>query len=73
MISRLTARVSSLWRGIRTRSAVEAEMRDEFRLHIEMRAADLVRAGLSQSEAMKQARREFGSPERYKEEGRAAR
>ncbi|MGH7467887.1 MAG: ABC transporter permease [Longimicrobiales bacterium] len=73
MISKLHARLRSLWRGIRQRPSFEAEMSDEFRAHIEMRATDLARTGRSQSEALKQARREFGSTERYKEEARASR
>ncbi len=69
----IVARVRSFWRGLRRRSAIEAEMGEEFRAHIELRAADLARNGLSQSAALLQARREFGSTERYKEEGRASR
>ena len=69
----LFARVRSMWRGIRRRSDVESEMKEEFRLHIELRARDLERAGLSSAEALQVARREFGSTERFKEEGRAAR
>jgi predicted permease len=73
MISKLIARVRSLGRGIRERSAVETEMGEEFRLHIELRAQDLLRAGLSPEAALLRARREFGSTERYKEEARASR
>ena len=73
MIAELKARLVSLWRGLQRRPALEADMSEEFRTHIEMRAADLVRAGLSREQALKQARREFGSTERYKEEARAAR
>ncbi|MGH7467885.1 MAG: ABC transporter permease [Longimicrobiales bacterium] len=67
------ARIRSLWQGIRQRSDVESEMHAEFRAHIELRAEDLVRSGLSPSAALLQARREFGSTERYKEEGRVSR
>ncbi|MGH7467884.1 MAG: ABC transporter permease [Longimicrobiales bacterium] len=73
MISKLLARTKSLWQGIRRRSELEAEMRDEFRLHVELRAADLERTGLSSSAALRQARQEFGSIERYKHEARATR
>jgi predicted permease len=69
----MMARLRSLWRGIRQRSAVEEEMGAEFRLHVELRAADLSRAGLSQAAALQQARREFGSTARYREDARAAR
>ncbi|HEY0969564.1 MAG TPA: ABC transporter permease [Gemmatimonadales bacterium] len=73
MISGIIARARSLWRGVRRRSDVEAEMVEEFRLHQELRAADLVRAGLSPAEAARRARLEFGSTERYLDEGRASR
>ena len=49
-------------------------MSDEVRFHIERRTEDLMaRKGLSRSEAYRQARLEFGSIEKYKEEGRRAR
>jgi hypothetical protein len=48
-------------------------MTEEFRLHQELRAADLVRGGLPPAEAARQARLEFGSAEWYKDEARAAR
>lgn len=47
MRSRIMARVRSLWSVLRRRSAFEAEMREEFRLHVELRAKDLERSGLS--------------------------
>ena len=47
MIPGLIARVRSLWRGVRRRTDVEAEMAEEFRLHLELRATELVRAGPS--------------------------
>ena len=53
MIRSLTARLRSLWRGLRRREAIEAEMQEEFRLHIELRAEDLVRAGLGPDEALR--------------------
>lgn len=64
MITGLFARVRSLWGGIRQRTELETEMNEEFRLHLELRAAELVRTGLSPSAALRQARREFGSTER---------
>ena len=69
----LLARLRSLWRGVRGRSDVEAEMNEEFAVHVEMRAADLERSGHSHADALRQARSEFGSPARYKEEARASR
>src|SRR5687768_14475714 len=70
MISRLAARVRSLLRNLRQRSGLDSDMTEEFRHHVELRAQDLVRAGLPSAEAMRRARREFGNPERYKDEGR---
>jgi predicted permease len=73
MLATLAARARSIWRAIRRRSDVESEMAEEFRAHVEFRAADLVRWGLTPAEATRQARLEFGSPERYKDEARASR
>ncbi len=72
-VSGLGARVRSLLRGVFRRSQIEADMREEFRHHIEQRADDLVRGGLSWDEAVRQAHREFGHTETYRERGRAAR
>ena len=47
----VVSRARSLFRGLRSRSAVEAEMSEEFRLHIAMRTDDLMRDGLSRREA----------------------
>jgi predicted permease len=55
------------------RSRMESEMDAELRFHIEARAEDLMRAGVSREEAMRRARVEFGGIERIKEEGREAR
>jgi hypothetical protein len=46
---------------------LESEMETEVRFHIESYAADLVRKGLSQQEAMRQSRIEFGGIESYKD------
>src|SRR5688500_2225197 len=73
MVRGLIARARSLWRGVRRREDVEAEMSDEVRLHQEMRAADLVRSGLTPAAAVRQARLEFGSTEMHKDEGRRSR
>src|SRR5690606_15312250 len=63
----------SLWDGIRRRDRGEASMDDEFRLHLELRAQDLVRQGLAPEQATRQARLEFGSTEQYKDEARESR
>ena len=54
------------------RSRVEGEMEEELRSHLQIRADDLQRQGLSRAEAERQARVEFGGYERYKEECREA-
>lgn len=69
----IVARLRSLWRGLRGRDRVEAEMAEEFEHHLAMRTEDLVRAGMSPAEAARQARLQFGNPSRYREEGRASR
>jgi hypothetical protein len=51
---------------------MESEIDAELRFHIESRAEDLVRGGLSRAEAMRLARIEFGGIERVKEESREA-
>ena len=73
MLRGVIARARSLWFGVRRRVDVEGDMNDEFRLHVELRAADLVRSGLTPEQATRQARLKFGSTERYKEEGRHSR
>ena len=73
MLRGIVARARSLWRGIRRRDEVEADMNEEFRLHQELRAADLVRSGLTPAAAERQARLEFGSAEMHKDAGRRSR
>lgn len=66
-------RVSSFLRRLFRRADVEREMADELTFHIDARAADLMsRLGLSRTDAIRQARIEFGSVEKYKEEGRTS-
>jgi putative ABC transport system permease protein len=67
------SRIRSWWRVLWRRSAFESEMEEEFRFHLEKRAEDLMAGGLARGEAVRRARLEFGSPERYKSEGREAR
>jgi len=69
----LSSRARSLWQGLRARRAIEKDMTDEFRSHVELRASDLVRQGVAPDEAIRRARLEFGSGEQFKDEGRAAR
>ena len=44
----------------RTTADVRADIREEFQFHLDMRTAELVAAGRSESDARAQARREFG-------------
>jgi predicted permease len=66
------SRLRSLLRSLTTRSRVESEMDDELRFHINAHADDLVRTGLSRSDALRRARLEFGGLEMQKEECRAS-
>src|SRR5215831_5432028 len=54
------------------RSRFNAELDEEFRFHLESRAAELEAAGLMPAEALARARREFGSPAHKCEETRSA-
>lgn len=54
------------------RRKLEAEMREEMAFHIEERAADLRSRGMSEAEAARQARMEFGNAGGYEEECRSA-
>ena len=67
----LWARLRSFWHNVLHRSDLERNMSDELQFHLERRAEDLIaRGGLSPAEAMRIARLEFGSVEKYKEEAR---
>ncbi len=63
-------RMRSLRAAIFGRSRVESELDAELRFHVEAHAEDLMRAGLSREEAMRQARVKLGGLERTKEECR---
>ena len=69
----LFARLRSTSRGLRHGGEVDAEMEEEFRHHLELRTEDLVRRGLSPTEARRRAHLEFGHAEALQEEARAAR
>ena len=49
------------WRSLRTRRGVERDLDDELRAHIDMRAEELRAHGLSQADALREARRRFGN------------
>jgi predicted permease len=55
------------------RSRLERETEEELRFHIEARAQDLERTGVSPEEAMRRARMEFGGMTRFQEECRKER
>lgn len=54
------------------RTQIEEEMEEELRAHIQNRADDLERCGLSRLEAERRARIEFGGHQKFKEECREA-
>jgi predicted permease len=64
LLDSLRFRIATLFR----RSQMNAEMEDELRSHIQHRADDLERSGLSRAEADRRARIEFGGQARFKDE-----
>ncbi len=66
----IMAYLKSLRARFLRRTQTELELEDELQSHIQMRAGELQRIGLTQKEAQRRARLEFGSPERFKEECR---
>ena len=58
-------------RGVFHRSALDSEMEEELRGHLERRADDLERSGLPRAEAERRARVEFGAYQAHLEESRA--
>jgi putative ABC transport system permease protein len=67
------ARFLSLWQSLRHRTRFESDLDDEMRSHIENRAEDLVRQGVSRSEALRRARIDFGCAEAYQDSVRESR
>lgn len=65
-------RLRSLWRALVNRTAFEDAMDAEIRFHLESRAADLVRRGLSPADAARRARIEFGNPDAWQDACRDA-
>jgi predicted permease len=68
MKSQLRSYLHSLF----TRGQVESNIEAELRAHIELRAEDLQRTGLSSAEALRRARIEFGGLEKHKEDIRTS-
>jgi putative ABC transport system permease protein len=67
------ARLRSFWQSLRHRAQFENELDEEMRSHIEARADDLVRSGLSRDEATRRARVEFGCVEAHQDGVRESR
>ena len=65
---KVLAYLRSFFAALFHRSQSGNELEEELRSHIEHRADDLVRAGMSRAEAERRARVEFGGREKYKEE-----
>ncbi len=59
----IVTRLQSWLRCALSRTRLEAEMDTEIYFHIENYAADLMQTGLSQEEAQRRARLEFGNVE----------
>jgi predicted permease len=62
----------SIVRPLFGRSKLQADLVDVVTFHIPARAADLMRSGLAEDAALRQARLEFGAVETHKEEARQA-
>ncbi len=69
----LLSRLRSFLRATVRRSRTDSEMDAELRFHLNARADDLTRTGLSREEAARRARIEFGGIEAAREECREAR
>jgi putative ABC transport system permease protein len=67
-VGSLASVASALFR----RSRMEGEMDEELGAHIQNRAEDLIRSGISSPEAERRARLEFGGYQKFKEECREA-
>ena len=68
----LGATLRCWWHAIAHGKRVAADAEDELRFHEEAYAADLVRQGLTPTEAVRQARLKMGSPETHGERYRSA-
>src|ERR1700719_2840309 len=68
----IIAYLKSLRARFLRRAETEHELEQELQSHIEMRTNDLIRAGWDSTAARRQARIEFGSQEKFREECREA-
>ncbi|MFZ0212648.1 MAG: permease prefix domain 1-containing protein, partial [Candidatus Acidiferrales bacterium] len=69
---RIFASLRSVASALFHRSRMDKEMEEELRAHIQDRANDLERSGVTRAEAERRARIEFGGYQKYKEEIREA-
>ena len=68
----LQSRIHTVWKAITRPEQLDSEMQAELAFHIEQRAEDLMRSGLSREEALRRARIELGGIPAQTEEMRAA-
>ena len=68
----LRSRVRTWWRAVRHDDAVGAQVEEELGFHIESRAEDLMRGGMSRDEALRRAKAELGSLAAARENSRQA-
>ncbi|MGB9148195.1 MAG: ABC transporter permease, partial [Acidobacteriaceae bacterium] len=66
------SRMRTWWRAMRRHADVDAQVDEELRFHIENRAEDLTRGGMSREEAMQRAKAELGSLAAARERTRQA-
>jgi predicted permease len=69
---RILDAIRARWFALVHRSAMRDELEEELRGHLQHRADDLERGGIPRAEAERQARKEFGGFEHYREESHAA-
>ncbi|HKV26771.1 MAG TPA: permease prefix domain 1-containing protein, partial [Candidatus Acidoferrales bacterium] len=65
---KLLSSLRSVFFALFRRSRIDGDMDAELRAHIQSRADDLERSGLSRAEAERRARIEFGGYQKFKEE-----
>jgi putative ABC transport system permease protein len=66
----MLAKLRSFWRSATKRSAMESDLDDEMRFHVQARAEQLMQSGIARAEAERRAKIEFGGVENYQEECR---
>lgn len=69
---RLRSRIATWWKAVTRTNQLNTEIEDELAFHIEARAADFMRNGVPEHEAVRRARAEVGSIASQKENCRAA-